>query len=78
VGVTPPQSSENGSPEISYFILGVTILLLHGMYDEVSSTPPTSMDSPRIAIPTSQELGMAMLGGCIEVGGEGDTLLYIP
>jgi hypothetical protein len=48
------------------------------MYDEVSSTPPTSMDSPRIAIPTSQELGMAMLGGCIEVGGEGDTLLYIP
>jgi hypothetical protein len=48
------------------------------MYDEVSSTPPTSMDSPRIAIQTSQELGMAMLGGCIEVGGEGDTLLYIP
>jgi hypothetical protein len=59
-------------------LLEVTILLLHGMHDEVSPSPPTSMHPRRIAIPTSQELGMAILRGYIEVGGESDTSSYIP
>jgi hypothetical protein len=37
-------------------LLGVTILLFHGMYDEVSSFSPTSMHSWRIAIPPSQKV----------------------
>jgi hypothetical protein len=48
------------------------------MHDEVSPSLPTSMHPRRIAIPTSQELGMAILQECIEVGGEGDTSLCIP
>jgi hypothetical protein len=31
-------------------LLGVTILLLHGIYDNVSSFPPTSMHPCRIGI----------------------------
>jgi hypothetical protein len=59
-------------------LLGVTILPLYGMHDEVSPSPPTSMHSWRIVIPTSQEPKMAILQGCIEVGGEDDTLSCIP
>jgi hypothetical protein len=54
-------------------LLRVTILPLHGMYDEVSPSAPTSLHPRRITIPTSQELGMAILQECIEVGGESDT-----
>jgi hypothetical protein len=54
-------------------LLGITILPLHGIYDEVSPSPPTSMHPQRIAIPSSWEGGMAILRGCMEVGGEGDT-----
>jgi hypothetical protein len=57
--------------------LGVTILPLHGMYDKVSPSPPTLMNPRRIAIPTSQEPRMAILQGCIKVGGDGDTLSYM-
>jgi hypothetical protein len=59
-------------------LLGVTIFPLHGMHDEMSPSLPTSMHPRRIVIPTSQELGMAILQECIEVGGEGDTSLCIP
>jgi hypothetical protein len=59
-------------------LLGVTIFLLHGMYVEVSPSPPISMHPRRIAIPTSQELGMAIRKGCIEVEGKDDTLSCIP
>jgi hypothetical protein len=58
-------------------LLGVTILPLHGMYDEVSSSLPTSMHLQRIAILGSWKAGMAILRRCIEVGGEGDTSSYI-
>jgi hypothetical protein len=57
-------------------LLGITILALHGIYDEVSPSPPTSMHPRRIAIPPSQELGMTKVK--VKVGGEGDTLSYIP
>jgi hypothetical protein len=40
----------------------VTILPLHGMYDEVSPSSPTSMHPWKIAILTSQELGMVVAG----------------
>jgi hypothetical protein len=59
-------------------LLGVTIFLLHGMYDKVSPSPPISMHPWRIAIPPSQEPGMAILQECMEVGREGDTSLCIP
>jgi hypothetical protein len=44
-----------------YELLGVTILLLHGMYDDMSLFPSTSMHSQRIGIPPSQDLGMPIL-----------------
>jgi hypothetical protein len=59
-------------------LLGVTILLFHGMYDEVSPSPQTSKHPQRIAILSSWEVGMAILRECIEVGGEGDTSSSIP
>jgi hypothetical protein len=59
-------------------LLGVTILPLHGLYDKVSPSPPTSMHPRRIAIPTSQEPRMAILQECIEVGKEDDTSSCIP
>jgi hypothetical protein len=58
-------------------LLGVTILPLHGMYDEVSPSPLTSMHTRKIVIPGSWKGRMAILRGCIEVGGEGDTSSYI-
>jgi hypothetical protein len=59
-------------------LLGVTILSLHGMYDDVSSSLPISMHLGRIGIPPSQKPGMPFPRGCIEVGGEDDTSSYIP
>jgi hypothetical protein len=59
-------------------LLGITILPLHGMYNKVSPSPPTSMHPPSIAIPSSWEVGMAILGESIEVGGVDDTSSYIP
>jgi hypothetical protein len=60
MGVTPLQMDALITFTLSmYELLGVTILQLHGMYDEVSSSPPISMHSQRIAILTSQELRMA-------------------
>jgi hypothetical protein len=61
-----------------YKLLGVTILPLHGMQDEVSSSLSTSMYHWKIVILSSWEVGMAILQGCIEVGGEDDTLSCIP
>ena len=40
--------------------------------------PPTSMHPQKIAIPSSWEVTMAILRGCIELVGEGDTSSYIP
>jgi hypothetical protein len=45
-----------------YKLLEVTILPLHGIHDEVSSSLPISMHQARmIAIPSSWEVGMAIL-----------------
>jgi hypothetical protein len=56
-GAIPPWSCEDGVPENIYFIhpwlhewLGVIILPLHGMYDDVSLSPPTLMHSLGIDI----------------------------
>jgi hypothetical protein len=56
-----------------------TIFPLHGMYDDVSPPPPTSMHFQKIGISPFQELGMwiHILQECIEVGGEGHTTWYI-
>jgi hypothetical protein len=59
-------------------LLGVIIFSFHDMYDKVSPSPPTLMHPWRIAILGSWEVGMAILRGFIKVGGEGDTLSYIP
>jgi hypothetical protein len=59
-------------------LLGVTILPLHGMQDEVSSSLSTSMYHWKIVILSSWEVGMAILQECIEVGGDGHTSSYIP
>jgi hypothetical protein len=58
-------------------LLQVAALPLHEMYDNVSSSPPTSMHSQRIGITPSQELGMPILQECFEVKGERDMLSYI-
>jgi hypothetical protein len=54
-------------------LVGITILLLQVMHDDVSPSPPTSMHSWRIDIPGFWEGGMLILRENIEVGGEGDT-----
>jgi hypothetical protein len=59
-------------------LLRFIILPLHRMYDNVSPSPPISMRSWRIDIPSSQEPGMPILREVIEIGGESDTLSYIP
>jgi hypothetical protein len=74
VGVTPSRMFTS----FMHKLLGVTILPFHGMHDKVSSSPPTSMHPWKTAIPTFQELGMAILRRCIEVGREDDTLACIP
>jgi hypothetical protein len=59
-------------------LLGVTILPLCGMCDDVSPPPPTSMHSQRIGISPSQEPEMPILQVCIEVRGEGDMSSHTP
>ena len=74
VGVTPSRMFTS----FIHKLLRVTILPLYGMHDKVSSSPPTSMHPQKTAIPTFQELGMAILRGCIEVGKKNDILTCIP
>jgi hypothetical protein len=58
-------------------LLGITILPLHGMYGDMSPSPPTSIHSQRIGILPSQERGMPILQECIEVGGEGIVMHFM-
>jgi hypothetical protein len=54
-------------------MLGVTVLSLHGMYDKMSPSPPTSMHSKRIDILPSQESGIPIFQEFIEARREGDS-----